>query len=155
MADIALISRFIEYLDSERNFSPHTVRSYGSDLLGYCRFLAAEGPTSELSADELPAPEDFPPNKEMVRRIMSAGPLEVRAMLAVLRNSGLSKSTIAQTRCNKELLQVPGQDRQVGGIPGFGGPDPPTGQAPAQVSRHPAGGSPPGRTGHHDTAGGT
>jgi site-specific recombinase XerD len=50
MADIALISRFIEYLDSERNFSAHTVRSYCSDLLGYCRFLAAEGPTSELSA---------------------------------------------------------------------------------------------------------
>ena len=96
MADIALISRFIEYLDSERNFSAHTVRSYHSDLLGYCRFLAAEGPTSELSADELPAPDDFPPHKEMVRRILTAGPLEVRAMLAVLRNSGLSKSTIAR-----------------------------------------------------------
>ena len=96
MADIALISRFIEYLDSERNFSGHTVRSYHSDLLGFCRFLAAEGPTSELSADELPLPEDFPPHKEMVARILSAGPLEVRAMLAVLRNSGLSKSTIAR-----------------------------------------------------------
>ncbi len=96
MADIALISRFIEYLDSERNFSAHTVRSYHSDLLGYCRFLAAEGPAGELSADELPLPDDFPPHKEMVRRILIAGPLEVRAMLAVLRNSGLSKSTIAR-----------------------------------------------------------
>jgi len=96
MADIALISRFTTYLDSERNFSAHTVRNYHSDLLGYCRFLAAEGSTSELSADELPAPEDFPPHKEMVRRILSVGPLEVRAMLAVLRNSGLSKSTMAR-----------------------------------------------------------
>jgi len=49
-----------------------------------------------LSADELPAPEDFPSHKEMTARILNAGPLEVRAMLAVLRNSGLSKSTIAR-----------------------------------------------------------
>ena len=96
MADIALISRFTEYLDSERNFSAHTVKSYHSDLLGFCRFLAAEGPTGDLSADELPAPEDFPSHKEMTARILNAGPLEVRAMLAVLRNSGLSKSTIAR-----------------------------------------------------------
>ncbi|MDP6633453.1 MAG: tyrosine recombinase XerC [Phycisphaerae bacterium] len=96
MADIALISRFIEYLDSERNFSTHTLRSYHSDLLGYCRFLAADGSTSEMSADDLPLPDDFPPRAEMTRRILTAGPLEVRAMLAVLRNSGLSKSTIAR-----------------------------------------------------------
>jgi integrase/recombinase XerC len=96
MADIELISRFIEYLDSERNFSAHTVRSYHCDLLGFCRFLAADGATSELSADDLPLPDDFPPHEEMVRRILSTGPLTVRAMLAVLRNSGLSKSTIAR-----------------------------------------------------------
>ena len=96
MAETALISRFIEYLDSERNFSDHTIRSYHSDLSGYVRFLAADGATSELSADDLPLPDDFPPHDEMVRRILSAGPLDVRAMLAVLRNSGLSKSTIAR-----------------------------------------------------------
>ena len=96
MADIELISRFIEYLDSERNFSAHTVRSYHSDLRGYLRFLAADGSVSELSADDLPLPDDFPAREEMSRRILSAGPLEVRAMLAVLRNSGLSKSTIAR-----------------------------------------------------------
>ena len=96
MADIELISRFIEYLDIERSFSAHTVRSYHSDLLGYLRFLAADGSVSELSADDLPLPDDFPARGEMLRRILSAGPLEVRAMLAVLRNSGLSKSTIAR-----------------------------------------------------------
>jgi integrase/recombinase XerC len=96
MAQIPLISRFIEYLDSERNFSDHTIRSYHSDLSAYVRFLAADGATSELSADDLPLPNDFPPHDEMVRRILSAGPLDVRAMLAVLRNSGLSKSTMAR-----------------------------------------------------------
>ncbi|MDP7289905.1 MAG: tyrosine recombinase XerC, partial [Phycisphaerae bacterium] len=58
--------------------------------------LAADGSTSEMSADDLPLPDDFPPQGEMNARILSAGPLEVRAMLAVLRNSGLSKSTIAR-----------------------------------------------------------
>ena len=96
MADIALISHFIEYLDSERNFSDHTIRSYHSDMLGYCRFLAADGATNELSADDLPLPQDFPTHEEMAQRILTAGPLTVRAMLAVLRNSGLSKSTIAR-----------------------------------------------------------
>ncbi|MCP4375481.1 MAG: tyrosine recombinase XerC [bacterium] len=96
MSDIDLISRFVEYLDSERNFSDHTIRSYRSDLLGYYRFLASDGPTDELSADELPETKDFPPHKEMARRVLHAGPLDIRAMLAVLRNSGLSKSTIAR-----------------------------------------------------------
>jgi len=96
MTDIALISRFIEYLDGERNFSAHTIRGYRADLLMFCRFLAADRETCDLSADELPAVSELPPPREMTRRIMSAGPLEVRAMLAVLRNSGLSKSTIAR-----------------------------------------------------------
>jgi integrase/recombinase XerC len=96
MSDIDLIPRFIEYLDSERNFSDHTIRSYHSDLLGYYRFLASDGPTGELSADQLPQPQDFPPHKEMTRRVLHAGPLDIRAMLAVLSNSGLSKSTIAR-----------------------------------------------------------
>ncbi|MBT3201794.1 MAG: tyrosine recombinase XerC [Phycisphaerales bacterium] len=96
MANLEFISRFIDYLDNERNFSDHTIRSYHSDLTGFCRFLAADGSTSELSADDLPLPQDFPPPPEMQRRILEAGPLDVRAMLAVLRNSGLSKSTIAR-----------------------------------------------------------
>ncbi len=96
MDQLQLISQFIEYLDSERNFSAHTVRSYQTDLIGYCRFLAADGSTSEMSADDLPLPQDFPPESEMNARILHAGPLNVRAMLAVLRNSGLSKSTIAR-----------------------------------------------------------
>jgi len=96
MAQLQLISQFIEYLDSERNFSAHTVRSYQTDLIGYCRFLATDGSTGEMSTDDLPLPDDFPPESEMTARILAAGPLDVRAMLAVLRNSGLSKSTIAR-----------------------------------------------------------
>jgi len=96
MTDIALISHFIEYLDGERNFSAHTIRSYRNDLLTFCRFLAADGQGAEMSIDDLPADSELPPSREMARRILSAGPLEVRAMLAVMRNSGLSKSTIAR-----------------------------------------------------------
>ena len=96
MAFGKFISRFLDCLDGERNFSPHTIRSYEIDLMQFCRFLAADGDAGLMTADDLPAQDDLPAPDELDQRILAAGPLKVRALLALLRNSGLSKSTIAR-----------------------------------------------------------
>jgi len=37
-----LIERFLRHLDAERNYSPHTLRAYRSDLAAFHRFLATD-----------------------------------------------------------------------------------------------------------------
>jgi len=99
MLQLPLIGRFLSYLDEERNFSAHTIRSYATDLRQFCRFLVAAGDApraaGELTIDDLPAIEDLPPGrlKEMIPAVT---PTEVRAYLATMRNNGYSKSTIAR-----------------------------------------------------------
>jgi len=34
------IASFIEYLKSERGYSPHTIRNYESDLRQFCDFIS-------------------------------------------------------------------------------------------------------------------
>ena len=94
----SLIERFIEYLDAERNFSAHTVRSYGADLTQFSQFLtaAANSPSaSELSVDELPPPGELP-DERLDAMLRDLTPTDVRAFLAMMRNSGYSKSTVAR-----------------------------------------------------------
>ena len=69
MKTLPLIGRFLDYLDVERNFSAHTIRSYQADLTQYCRYLAApqEPPGVETTAEDLPPAEDLQPGR-------SAGP---------------------------------------------------------------------------------
>ena len=99
MRELPIISRFLNHLDSERNFSAHTVRSYTADLAQFCRFLAAfdaEPPAARnLTADSLPPAADLP-DRTMKRKLLEAGPTEIRAYLAMMRNSGYSKSTAAR-----------------------------------------------------------
>ena len=92
-----LIRRFLGYLLEQRNFSEHTVRSYQADLSQFCRFLAAgdEAGLAGLRAEDLPAlQEDQLPT--LTQQITSAGPEHVRGYLALLHNSGYSRSTIAR-----------------------------------------------------------
>jgi len=97
MRTLPLIARFLEYLDAERNFSAHTVRSYESDLTQYCRYLAAprDGSLCETTAEDLPPVEDLEPGA-IGRAILATEPLDVRGFLAMLRNHGYSKATIAR-----------------------------------------------------------
>ena len=96
MTALPLIRRFLDYLDLERNFSAHTLRSYAADMTQFCRFLAA-GPESadELSADDLPEAEDIEP-EPITHALLTADPLTVRGFLAMMRNSRYSKSTVAR-----------------------------------------------------------
>lgn len=95
------LERFVQYLQSERDFSAHTIRSYYSDLTQFCQFLAALGSrdfasaVESLSADTLPPPEEVR-QEEIQKRLPTVTPLEVRAFLAMMRNSGYSKATIAR-----------------------------------------------------------
>ena len=42
MLSLPIIERFLTYLDSERNYSAHTIRSYAADLTQFCQFLASQ-----------------------------------------------------------------------------------------------------------------
>ena len=65
---------FLEYLAVERGASPHTLRSYRSDLTEFTRFLAEEGIGGLAEADSR----------------------AVRAYLARLHQRRLSKATVAR-----------------------------------------------------------
>lgn len=105
MREVILIRKFIDYLDGERNFSPHTVRSYLIDLTQFCTFLAflgAEGDAriarmdiSQLTADRLRSKEQLSP-RTLGAKVLDVSPTEIRTYLAVLRNSEYSKSTVAR-----------------------------------------------------------
>ena len=98
-----LVDDFLDYLDGERHFSAHTVRSYGADLLQFCRFLAvwsnpgdpAPATPTAVTADMLPPGDDLDPQK-LSQHILAAGPVDIRAYLAMMRNSGYSKATVAR-----------------------------------------------------------
>ena len=100
MLALALIQQFLDYLDGERGFSAHTVRGYAADLTQFCQFLcagagaAAPGATP-LSADTLPPVEELDAGR-LTRLLPAVTPMDVRAYLAVMRNSGYSKATIAR-----------------------------------------------------------
>lgn len=94
-----LIDRFLEHLDAERGFSAHTLRGYQGDLVQFCRFLcASEGDAAsgaELSSGDL-ADVELGRRGELTRRLLGVTTLEVRAFLAMMRNSGYAKATIAR-----------------------------------------------------------
>jgi integrase/recombinase XerC len=68
------VGSFLEYLGVERGASPHTLRSYATDLTEFTRFLAAE----------------------KIDGLAAADTRAVRAYLALLHRRGLSKATIAR-----------------------------------------------------------
>ena len=104
MVRLPLIEKFLDYLDAERNFSAHTIRSYATDLEQFCRFLAdsADGTAVNSQADAhtrraSQVAEAAPlPHRTLRRRILDAKPMEIRAYLAMMRDIGLTKSTAAR-----------------------------------------------------------
>ena len=68
------LDRFLEYLESERDFSGHTIRAYSTDIVEFVRFGDKGGSLNPEAVDHL----------------------LLRGYLAHLRNSGRSRSTIAR-----------------------------------------------------------
>ncbi len=101
MGELPLIQNFLDYLEIERNFSAHTIRSYSADMVQFCQFLAATddlaslGGLPDLTVEKLADIEDLPPEK-LSQRLLAVNPLEVRSYLALLRGSDYSKSTTAR-----------------------------------------------------------
>ena len=100
MRQFPLIGSFLDHLDHERNFSAHTVKSYATDLVQFSRFLAAlttidPAPDEGFSAEHLPPPEELD-SGTVSQLLLAVTPTEVRGYLAMMRNSGLSKSTVAR-----------------------------------------------------------
>ncbi len=99
--ELPLISTFLDYLDAERNFSRHTIRSYSADLLQFSQFLAATEQAVAKNDFEAPRLEDLPapgvlPSLPLETMLLAVGISEVRGYLAMMRNTGYSKSTIAR-----------------------------------------------------------
>ena len=94
-----LISAFLDYIESQRNFSAHTLRSYTADLTQFCEFLQAlqAGPAAcaDLAANALP-PLDDAHADAVSAHLLAIEPMEIRAFLAMMRNSGYSKATVAR-----------------------------------------------------------
>ena len=103
MLKSALIERFFNYLEGGRNFSTHTVRAYAADLTQFCQFLsmpagtAAGSPAQAGIADTstLP-PVDQLDGDILDARIPKVVPTDIRAFLAMMRNSQYSKVTVAR-----------------------------------------------------------
>ena len=99
MIAVPLISKFLTYLEVERNFSAHTIRSYTADLLQFCQFLCACGSAgatvAELSSEKLPPVEELQADS-LQKSLPAVTALEVRSYLAMMRNSEYSKATVAR-----------------------------------------------------------
>ncbi len=100
MPESPLTEQFLEYLDAERRFSAHTIRSYAADLFQFEQFLAAGDHPDGIDLTSCKA-EDLaeillPPPGQRTRSLLKVEPMQVRMLLAVLRNTGYSKSTIAR-----------------------------------------------------------
>ncbi|MFA6135420.1 MAG: tyrosine recombinase XerC [Phycisphaerae bacterium] len=97
--NISLLARFLEYLDGERNFSAHTVRSYAADLLQFSQFLAtppaSAGAGGILTAENLASIESIS-SEAMGEQLLAVSPTEIRSFLAMMRNNEYSKATVAR-----------------------------------------------------------
>jgi len=86
-----LLQKFLHSLEHEKNFSEHTLKSYGGDLQHFVQFLFDLGgePAGDAAADQ-------PSEAEVRRALKGVDVLTLRRYLAVLRDSQYSRATIAR-----------------------------------------------------------
>lgn len=93
-----LVDEYLAYL-TDRNYSPKTVRSYGYDLLAFCRWLLSTGhPLAEVSTEVL------------LRFLRACRDAQVpgRAGPNVIRLSGRRLDQYAATTINRRLAAISG-----------------------------------------------
>ncbi|HVR06868.1 MAG TPA: tyrosine recombinase [Thermoanaerobaculia bacterium] len=113
-----LIHRFLEHLEGERNFSPHTLRAYEGDLLRFLDFLARDFLA-------LP-PEDVRPQ--------AVDGLAVRSFLASLHAQGLERRSQARAlSALRSLLRFACREGTLAANPAQGVPTP---RLPQTLPRH-------------------
>lgn len=105
MLKVPLVEQFLEYLTSERHFSPFTTRCYGVDLRQFSEFLAAD---SGIDFDQAKSPaqntEQTPFGTPVATQqtpgigqfIVKADTLKIRQFLAHLDEFDYSASTMAR-----------------------------------------------------------
>jgi integrase/recombinase XerC len=89
-----LVHKFLSSLEFEKNFSVHTLRSYGSDLEHFLAFLFAPPPAPDGSPMSGPAVEADP--DEITKALKSLDVTTVRRYLAALREVNYSRATVAR-----------------------------------------------------------
>ena len=104
---ISLIQQFIDYLQSERHFSPHTSKCYTADLQQFCGYLCNAAPSAPVpggagrrgNGDQARGTIALPAgvtSEEVNRRLLEVDTDTVRAFLAQLREKNYCKSTVAR-----------------------------------------------------------
>lgn len=88
-ADEPAIERFVVYLETERGFSPHTVRAYLADLDQFCDYVERGPDSFERDPEELHPPATF---KALARATRN----DVRAFLAHVQTAGGTPRTSAR-----------------------------------------------------------
>jgi len=95
-----LIERYIQYLQYERNYSPHTIRNYRSDLLQFRDYLAREHPDTPVDVARADAVRirgflGFLFAKEKKKASIARKLAAVRAFFKFLQREGVFKENPA------------------------------------------------------------
>jgi len=103
MEDSVIINEFLNYLQFEKRFSPHTAKCYGVDLIQFSDFLLGRGesgpPTAEsFSAAQVGAATAVATaTKADVDQLLGAADVNaIRAYMVILNEKQYSKATIAR-----------------------------------------------------------
>lgn len=113
MTDNRLVIEFLNYLNYERHFSPHTAKCYGADLTQFCAFIVSEGSGGGATAGQTTGTAagfggegTYPPGTQAVtavldktdltQRLLAVTAEDVQSLLAHLNGQNYSKSTIAR-----------------------------------------------------------
>jgi tyrosine recombinase XerC len=118
MSQNALVTEFLNYLNFERHFSPHTAKCYGADLSQFCAYLSGgaaarvqPGATAPATApqqsgygehrpfgtvQQTPTATAVAPTVDLRQKLLSITTDEIKAFLAFLNQQDYSKSTTAR-----------------------------------------------------------
>ncbi len=97
MNDHSLIDEFLNYLNYERHFSPHTAKCYSADLAQFCQFLTSE--TADAGTRFAGA--------QLADTQLDGGGSSFQAQQAANGSGGQTATTIAETTdLRRKLLEI-------------------------------------------------